>query len=553
MSLRAFLKHPMSAPNHFGGLIVALLLAGLYSYYLFPQNFVSGTSTYWLAQNEDITTYIAGFNAFFREPWHWPLLRIDSINWPAGTLATFVDIIPLYSSLLKAFAPQHWFAFNPFGAWILLCMGLQALGAWWILREAQMNNWITLMVLTVFLLTLPSWNNRFGHLSLFAHWILLFSLALVLREIRTQRFPNWPWFILLICTFFINLYLLAMIALIYLSRLVPQLFTQAHRTKLLVQLLCMLTIFVIALAMMMWPLPPATGGVEFGFGVYSLNLLGPISGGQFLHFTPDSFSPEQSSEGLNYLGLGLLLLLAISMLWPFMPGQNKHVLPKPVWPKSLWWLLLFFFLYALSNQIYWGADQIFQWRIPPWAKSITGQFRASGRFFWPIGYALAIFAVIRINQLYSPRIAQALLCIALFIQLADLQPILKRSQDHLNRSSAPILDQQKWQDFITPTTKTLYIYPKLKCNQHASFLDNQLPFMLFASIEQLNINTGYIARHNPGCSKEASEIAQSDFSSSAYLFINAEYTDAKIQSLLPANGQHTCQKIQAVTLCTLMK
>jgi len=541
------------SPNRFSGLVLVVLIAALYATYLFPTDFIKGTSSYWLAQNEDVTQYIAGFNAYFSEPWHWPLWKIGSLNWPQGTLTTFVDVIPLYSAILKLIAPASWFPFNPFGFWLLLCIFLQAIGSWWIVREAQITSWIALIALTVLLLTFPSWLNRFVHISLFSHWILLFSFALVLQEQRTKHLPNCNWFILLLCAFFINIYLFTMILAIFASQWLSQDFV-AHRIRILYCTLLMLAIFILAASATMWPLPAANGGSEYGFGIYSLNLLSPISGGSLWQVSPDSFSSEQHFEGFNYLGFGILTLL-ISCLIGFIKQRWNQSCNRTnlVWPLSVWITLLLMMVYAFSNRIYWGDQLLYEWVIPHWALPLTGQFRASGRFFWPIAYALTIFVFICVYRLYTKRTANIILCVVCALQIIDLSPLIMQTRALLSRISPPIIDHMEWQKLLPPQTQTLYLYPKLKCNKNSSFLEIQLPFMRYASENHFNINTGYIARYNPACSQEALEIAQSNFQSSAYIFVNAEYSDSTIESFFPSQKAFTCEKFKSVTLCLKRK
>lgn len=81
----------------------------------FPLDFILGTNSYWQTEVEDVTQYFAGFNAFFNAPFSFPLLAFDSINYPQGTRATFVDAIPLYAFLLKVFVPKSFAPFNPLG------------------------------------------------------------------------------------------------------------------------------------------------------------------------------------------------------------------------------------------------------------------------------------------------------------------------------------------------------------------------------------------------------------------------------------------------------
>lgn len=538
------------------GLFVCVFLALLYAYFLLPHHFISGTSSFWNTQTEDITTYQAGFHAFFREPWQWPLLRINSLNWPEGTLATFLDIIPLYAALLKVFAPQDWFPFNPFGGWIFICILMQAIAAWWILREAQVRNWVVLLVFTLVLLATPSWLNRMSHhTSLFSHWILLFGFALILRDQRSRQFSLWAWFFLISSAIFINLYLAMMAGLMALSSWLARFYEKPHIALLGKSVLAFFTL-VVLMAIAMWPLPPNSAASESGFGLYSLNLASPWSGGRFMQIQPDAHSREQGFEGFNYLGLGVISLLFLSGCIAAYQWVTKQSTPsdqklstQAIYPATLWWLFLAFFLYALSNQIYWGAQLLAQWPIPDWAQAITGQFRVSGRFFWPVGYGLIIFVVIYVyRQCKEPYVAASLL-IAGLIQLTDVSSLIRTTQLELHRASPPVIDLSEWQSQIPASVKTLYVFPKIKCNTKSSFFDTQLPLTLFASVNGLNVNTAYMARYNPSCANEVTEIAASDFRTSAYLFVNAEYPESTIRSFFSANVALECRNMAPFTLC----
>ena len=150
------------------GLALVLALALAWMLWLLPPGFVRGVSSYWQTDVTDATQYLSGFNAFASEAWAWPLLKIRSFNVPEGTLATFVDIIPLYASGLKVVVPRDRLPFNPFGYWIALGYVLMAVGAWWTLREARLSRYSVLMVFTSFVLVMPALNGRvlLGHVSL---------------------------------------------------------------------------------------------------------------------------------------------------------------------------------------------------------------------------------------------------------------------------------------------------------------------------------------------------------------------------------------------------
>src|SRR5690554_5440160 len=100
-------------PDSAAGLVVAFLITFAFVNMVFPVGFLSGTAGFWQTQVDDITQYIAGFNAYFSEPWHYPLFKIESLDYPRSTRTTFVDAIPIYALLLKVLVPDRFFPFNP--------------------------------------------------------------------------------------------------------------------------------------------------------------------------------------------------------------------------------------------------------------------------------------------------------------------------------------------------------------------------------------------------------------------------------------------------------
>jgi len=111
-------------PSGLFGLLLSVLLGWFFLNLTFETGFLRGISSYWLSEVDDITQYIAGFNMYFTAPWSFPILAFDDLNYPKGTRATFVDIIPIYAFLLKLFVPDSFYPFNPYGYWIALCFVL---------------------------------------------------------------------------------------------------------------------------------------------------------------------------------------------------------------------------------------------------------------------------------------------------------------------------------------------------------------------------------------------------------------------------------------------
>lgn len=525
------------------GLAVSSIVGILYAYWLLPDGFITGTHSYWLAQNEDITVYVSGFYAFFREAWHWPLWRIDSLNWPEGTLTTFLDAIPLFAALLKLAAPASWFPFNPYGLWVALCLALQSIGAWWVLREARIQSWMALLTLTFLLLMFPAWLARMGHISLMSQWVIVFALALTVRSTRQQRFPGPSWCVLLWLAFFTNIYLFSMSALIFACDAIYCLRKGNLRAVLLWSPITV-TLIAVSAFVTMWPIPGSTGAPDVGFGIYSMNVLSPFTGSRF--FEPTAHSAEQAFEGYNYLGLGGLTLVATA-LWL----RLRHAPRIRAWifPFELWAALILCTLYALSNVVYAGQTLLWTWQVPEWAKPLTGQLRASGRFFWVVGYTIIIFSIITICRRVPRKTAGVLMTAVLLLQTIDLWPQLQKLRHLQPNHSGAVIDYREWDTAIPIGTKTVYFFPKLKCNRKTSHLNTLLPVMRYSSERDLNITTGYIARHNPICAQESVEIAQSDSATSTYVFVNQEYSPAQIRGFFPNSWIIACRVQDFATLC----
>ena len=555
--------------NNAGGLSCAILMAIGFIYLVFPAHFIDGTHAYWLAQTEDVTQYQAGLRAFIHEPWQRPVLRIDSLNWPDGTLATFADIIPLYALVLKVFSPLIDLPFNPYGYWVGLCLLLQAISAWWILRAARINDGIVLVCLTGLLLIFPAWLSRMGHISLLSQWLITFAIALCIQEQQERKSFVYAWLALGIVSSLINLYLCAMIfclglaqSLYFFSRIGVRNSVHAFMIASALGLLVFFT--------MVWPLPPANGAPDGGFGLYSLNLLAPFSGEahNVLHF--ESASAEQAFEGFNYLGIGGLLLIAGAMLGMGIDigvarlikphqrqeysgdtssGKEASLFLPIAWPTVC--ALMLMGCYALSNQIFFGKALLYTWSLPSSLSTITGQFRASGRFFWPLGYALLICSVIMIVRVLPRRIAHGMVIGALILQTIDLWPQLKKLHALEVKPQTQVIDFSQWKKQMPDGVEHLYFFPKMRCASKTDLYQTLLPMMSFATDQRLTMNTAYLARYNPVCQLEAQEIANSNPKNSVYVFTREDYSEQQVRQFFPKNWRVQCYLQDFASICSV--
>ncbi|MEE5104787.1 DUF6311 domain-containing protein [Pseudomonas alliivorans] len=527
------------------GFAVALAIGLCFVWRYFPAGFVAGTSSYWSTEVDDVTQYFAGFNAFFSAPFSYPLLAFDSINYPQGTRVTFVDAIPLYALLLKLFVPSSFAPFNPFGVWVALAFIGQAVCAWWILRELQIKSWLALLALTVCFVTFPALTTRLGHISLMSHWIILCALALYIRCRRTSEPQRWGWSVLLVAAFYINLYLLVMASCIYVVSCLynPQKFKPAQLVRALIPFL----IIGVSLFLTIFPMTMGNVAPETGFGIYSMNLLSPFHGGNYFRF-PDPEMPGQY-EGFNYLGLGVLLAFFLSLVL-----NRKAAVSSFYQHRALTWLMVLFTAYALSNLVYYGVHLVVTINYPSFMDRITSQFRASGRFFWPVGYCVVIFAFATLHRKLSPWLFALCMIILVPLQISDLSDRRHQLYGTLNRPAAPVLTQSAWNEQFTGDIKYLYFFPKFRCGRADLVLNTLMPTMRYAAVHNLKINTGYVARANSVCGNEnvKNEIVASSKDQSLYVFVKGDFPQVdQVKAFFPATQQPVCKEVDFAHICRI--
>lgn len=502
------------------GAVAMLLSAGLalaVAYLVFSAPFMRGLTSFWFQQDGDIAQYVAGFNAYVHEPWQWPLLHLSSINYPDGTLATFLDTIPLYSLLLKLWrhgpATPYW---NPYPIWIALCYLLQGVAAWWLCREARLQSWVALLALTLLLATFPALSYRIHHTSLMSQWLLLFGYAIYLRSGRLGRLATAAWVGLLLLTFYINIYLFCMVGLIFGADLLRQWQRGGWRGIVAAPLLAG-ALLLASMFLTMLPLQANAGGGEWGFGFYSMNLLGPFAGGRLLQFK-QAVANDGQGEGYAYLGVFLIGMMVYAV-------ALRRRLDPAFWRRhrALSLILAAMTLYSLSNIVYLSDTELLHLDLPAWSAHFTSLMRASARFFWPVGYAVVIFTVFSVQRHTAPARAAALLLGLVALQLWDLKPHHARTRDTAYIAAPARVTAATWEGFLGPSTDRLQVYPPFGCGKSTPNL-TMLPTMAYAVKHRLNISTGYVARLKKPCDNYAAEIAATTTPSAAFVFIKTDFS-----------------------------
>jgi hypothetical protein len=531
-------------PNGWAGLLFVLGFSIWFILRTFGIDFLEGTSGFWQRDSEDIAQHIAGFNLYLASEWHYPLLAFNSLNYPEGTLVTFVDGIPLLAFFLKILGVggEGQTLINPFGYWLGLSFILQGFSAWWIVKELRYKSWSMLAFLIVVFFLNFALMTRLMHIALMTHWVLLFAFCLYIRGYKNKALPVAGWSVLLFFAFYIHIYLFVMAAGVYLASVAT--IPDCWRGKNIFYAVMPIFILSASWFIFLLPLPPGSSTGDGGFGIYSMNLLAPIAGGYLVNITANLMSGQY--EGYNYLGLGLIAGLCAALF--VMDAERRAKLWKHHWALIL--IIAGLFFYSLSNQIYVGEHLLATLHYPEFLQPITSTFRCSGRFFWPVYYAIAVFSIMLLYKKLQPRFFVAIAICLILLQVFDLRPAYRQFRETSRMASTPQhLNYDIFDKAFRVGTKNIYFYPKFICGADVHY--NLLAFMKYAASRHLNLNTGYIARYKPKCDDIGSEIAGSNPDESAYLFVTENYEN-KVAEQIASFGLKwdlNCQTVEWATIC----
>jgi hypothetical protein len=427
------------------------------------------------------------------DAWRWPPTFAANLNTQEGGMNTaFADSIPALALALKA--AREWLPPGFHGVFLFyaLAWALQGPAAVWALRGAgEARLWAALGI-ALAALSMPAWIGRFGHAALTGHFLLLLGLGFYLRLMRNPSRALWLGAGLLqVLALLIHPYLavmtLALLGAVPLARLLRgERFLGAG-------LAVAASLGAVVLVMAGFGYLGATG--DGGFGQFAMNLLSPVwPAGSGLLGWP--WSPQLDAtghggwEGYNWLGFGLLGGLLIGLLAA--PGAALRGLGRQA---GLALVLLALAALAVSHRVGFGAAIVLDLGEAP---AVLEQFRASGRFFWPVAYALLVAAMWLLARLSPP-----LCLLAGLIQFADAAPLRAALADWAG-TRAPWSVPAPALRAMLAESRSLTLLPSWPCVEKATgdaTYATLLEVLALASERAVPASTMYVARwrRQPAC------------------------------------------------------
>lgn len=391
----------------------------------------------------DVQQHYAGWLLFRNAHWSFPLGMADTIAVPDGTVISYTDSLPwvsIFFKLLRGVLPA---TFQWFGWYTLGCFALQgAAGALLCARcgsGIRQQAAVGLLGGALFACLPTLWERAFRHTALASQWLFLFSLYVYLESRaalrRTRKAPRMRWWlpVLAFVAVGIHPYFLPLV-------MVCALLWSIDRVRLSRAWKGAALDFAAALAaalvggVLCGAIGSGTSLSREGYGEFSMNLnalINPYSRGQYTWSRVLSALPQQSGQydGFNYLGLGVLVLLAVALLLSVVSLLRR---PRMV---GAWWLrnwpvaaaCVLLTLFAVSNNVYWG-NAGFTIPLPQWLLNLCGIFRSSGRMFYLPAACLVVWGVYTLvgacRRLSRPAVwSSVVLVLVLAVQVWDLSAV----------------------------------------------------------------------------------------------------------------------------------
>jgi hypothetical protein len=408
---------------------VPILLCG----FMFGFDIALNSAAFWALPKGDMAAMTAAWEAFARQPWHWPLTTVTGLHDKPVSIV-FTDSLPWLAIALKATGLARWF--NPMGLFLLLSYPLQVWSMIGLLRALGTRDRWVLLLGGLLSLVVPAWIERqFGHIALSGHWILILALILAVRSIREgltwQRALGFAGLALFAVG--IHAYHLVPIAACLGAAGLSEVTQRRPNGFWNAAIAGGLSGWAVWVGMKLLNYDDglgATGGAA-ALGFYSMNLVGPLwpqaswlAGqgwtGEWFTGVVDA-TGGQAFEGFNYLGAGVLLLILAMVVGEAIGAIRQRGVTSGFWARwtPMVLAMLGLTLWAVGWSAYAFKTHLYDLPKPSGDLAETiGGFRAHGRFFWAVGYLLLALAVTWTAKL-PRKVGLSVLVAALALQAVD--------------------------------------------------------------------------------------------------------------------------------------
>ncbi|MCP3102308.1 DUF6311 domain-containing protein [Myxococcus sp. K15C18031901] len=465
----------------------------------------------------DLSQHTLGWMHFRDAPWAFPLGRTPSLLTPLPMTVGFADANPWVSIALKPFSPWLPRDFQFIGPWLALCFMLQGwLGA---RLTSLFTSRVEQQVLggALFFLA-PVLLFRTGHDTLCAQWLLTAMLWLHLRPRASAR-DAWrslaQALVVLVLASGIHPYLSVMVFALGVALLARL----AWREQLLSWRAAAGALVVAGgvsggLFFLLGYVGQGVSAGSHGFGFFSADLLTLVNAMDWSWLVPGLRTQPGQYEGFGYLGTGVLVLVLVALGTPKELGAWGKARLREHLPLVVCVLLLA--LLAFSSVLSVAGVKVLSLRklFSPLAP-LLGAVRASGRFIWPLHYAVVtgLLALTLARWRQRPALGSGLLLGVVLLQALDTRELWTRN--HFTPAPWPRLQAPEWAQ-VDASYRHVVLFPtyvhlsESRCARSGFSERDSVLFADLAYRRHLTTNSGYPARVSEARVTEVCQTLQTD-------------------------------------------
>ena len=322
----------------------------------------------WLLGLGDLSQHYLGWELFRQGEWGFPIGMTNRAAYPLGTSVIFTDSIPIFAVLFKLFdriLPQQ---FQYFGLWGVLCFGLQGYYAAKIFNLFKLRKSCAYVGCSLLILSPLMIYRMYMHTALAAQWLVLLSIYLFLKH-DTDYKKCWKvtleWMVIGTLVAGIHLYFLPMCFFFVLGYIILSVYKER---KFSVKYILPLVTYILAVFFNTWLLggfsSRASSGAT-GLGECNVNLNAFINPRGYSTFLSDLGGTPGQHEGFAYFGLGLLIIIGISLLlelYSFI--KEKKILKINSQAVVLIIIAIASTIFAIATEYMWGDIKLLSIPIP---------------------------------------------------------------------------------------------------------------------------------------------------------------------------------------------
>jgi hypothetical protein len=474
-----------------------------------------------LAQGVDPFKDYVGWIFFRNGPWTLPIGLNPTYGLDFSNSIVFSDSIPLLAFLFKAIRFALPETFQYLGIWILICFVLQAYFAWLVLGLMTKNKLVQFFACAILVFSPPMLWRVNQHTALVAHFMILAAFYLIFYPNNASK--HWKkgllWASLLCAAVLTHFSLFVMVAAIWGANLVDQfIFCKKGQLANAKNIGWHILIIGSCVTFCMWQagyftLTSSSGSLG-GYGFFRMNLLSPLDPKGWSYILRNLPLPTDWGEGYMYFGLGLLFLWPFALYKLAIESSIRSLLRSEIFKHLfLAFVLVLLALFAISNHIAIGRKE-FTFGIPDSLYMVASIFRASGRFFWPMFYALNLVCILIVIMAYSKRSVVALLGVACFLQIADTSAGWRLVHNQISGPTKNIPHELNLKDPFWAIAGKRYQEVRLVSPQDKAAGWDQIA--LYAAKYHLSTNAVFLARVDQEKLNESQKTFLRDLSNSSW-------------------------------------